>query len=347
MKHYKSELYFLLALLLGVMVLSFLIFKPFLYVTLLAIFIATVFYPFYLRMLAWVRGNRGLASLFTIFIIVVILIIPLIFLATQILQEATQLYQYLLSDEGVVAFSTSMDKVIDIMGGVMPIPAGSSLDAHYYIKQGLDWLLPRLSTFLSDIALMVMNAFIFLIALYYLFKDGPKLKKTIVRLSPLQDVHDEEIFNKLTLATNSVIKGNLIIVLIQGAMAALGFFLFGVPSPVLWGAVAAVAAVIPGFGTALVVAPAIIYLLFNGETSSAIGLFIWGLTAVGLVDNILGPKLVERGMKIHPFLILLSILGGLALFGPLGFLFGPLVLSLFFALSEIYSAMHKEHQDKL
>jgi len=166
-------------------------------------------------------------------------------------------------------------------------------------------------------------------------------------LSPLQDVHDEEIFNKLTLATNSVIKGNLIIVLIQGAMAALGFFLFGVPSPVLWGAVAAVAAVIPGFGTALVVAPAIIYLLFNGETSSAIGLFIWGLTAVGLVDNILGPKLVERGMKIHPFLILLSILGGLALFGPLGFLFGPLVLSLFFALSEIYSAMHKEHQDKL
>ncbi|OGM97355.1 MAG: hypothetical protein A2735_03225 [Candidatus Yanofskybacteria bacterium RIFCSPHIGHO2_01_FULL_41_21] len=347
MKHYKSELYFLLTLLLGVMVLSFLIFKPFLYVTLLAIFIATVFYPFYLRMLAWVRGNRGLASLFTIFIIVVILIIPLIFLATQILQEATQLYQYLLSDEGVVAFSTSMDKVIDIMGGVMPIPAGSSLDAHYYIKQGLDWLLPRLSTFLSDIALMVMNAFIFLIALYYLFKDGPKLKKTIVRLSPLQDVHDEEIFNKLTLATNSVIKGNLIIVLIQGAMAALGFFLFGVPSPVLWGAVAAVAAVIPGFGTALVVAPAIIYLLFNGETSSAIGLFIWGLTAVGLVDNILGPKLVERGMKIHPFLILLSILGGLALFGPLGFLFGPLVLSLFFALSEIYSAMHKEHQDKL
>ena len=347
MKHYKSELYFLLTLLLGVMVLSFLIFKPFLYVTLLAIFIATVFYPFYLRMLAWVRGNRGLASLFTIFIIVVILIIPLIFLATQILQEATQLYQYLLSDEGVVAFSTSMDKVIDIMGGVMPIPAGSSLDAHYYIKQGLDWLLPRLSTFLSDIALMVMNAFIFLIALYYLFKDGPKLKKTIVRLSPLQDVHDEEIFNKLTLATNSVIKGNLIIVLIQGAMAALGFFLFGVPSPVLWGAVAAVAAVIPGFGTALVVAPAIIYLLFNGETSSAIGLFIWGLTAVGLVDNILGPKLVERGMKIHPFLILLSILGGLALFGPLGCLFGPLVLSLFFALSEIYSAMHKEHQDKL
>lgn len=347
MKHYKSELYFLLVLLMGVMFLSFFIFKPFLYVTLLAIFVATVFYPFYEKILVWTHNSRGLAALLTIFLIVIILILPVTFLATQTLQEATQLYQYLLSDEGVTAFSASMDGVLEMIGKFVPVPAGSSLDIHYYMKQGLDWLLPRLSTFLSDVALLIVNIFIFLIALYYLFKDGPNLKKTIIRISPLQDTHDKEIFSRLTLAINAVAKGNLIIALIQGGMAALGFYIFGVPSPVLWGAMAAIAAVIPGFGTALVIAPAILYLIFNGETSSAIGLFVWGLTAVGLIDNLLGPKLVERGMKIHPFLILLSILGGLALFGPLGFLFGPLVLSLLFALSEIYSEMHREHQSNL
>lgn len=347
MKHYKSELYFLLALLMGVMFLSFFILRPFLYTTLLAIFIATVFYPLYEKILAWMNNSRGLAALVTIFLIAIILILPLVFLASQTLQEATQLYQYLLSDEGVNAFSASMDRILQMVGKFVPVPSGSSFDAHYYIKQGLDWLLPRLSTFLSDLALLVADAFVFFIALYYLFKDGPGLKKTITRISPLQDVHDKEIFNRLTLAVNAVIKGNLIIALIQGCMAALGFYIFGVPSPVLWGAIAAIAAVIPGFGTALVVAPAILYLIFSGETSSAIGLFVWGLTAVGLVDNFLGPKLVERGMNIHPFLILLSILGGLALFGPLGFLFGPLVLSLLFALAEVYSEIHKEHQSNL
>ena len=347
MKHHKSELYFLLALFMGVMVLAFFIFKPFIYVILLAIFIATVFAPLYRKILALTRESKELAALLSVFLVIIVVIIPILFLVTQILQEATQLYQYLLSDEGVSIFSINMGKLLEGMGKFIPISDQSSLDVHYYMKQSLDWLLPRLTSFVSDIALIVMNIFIFLIALYYLFKDGPKLKKTIVSLSPLQDVHDEEIFNKLTLAIRAVIKGNLIVALIQGAMAALGFYIFGVSSPILWGAIAAIAAVIPGFGTALVIAPAILFLVFSGETSSAIGLFIWGLTAVGLIDNFLGPKLVERGVKIHPFLILLSILGGLALFGPLGFLFGPLVLSLFFALSEIYSIIHKEHQSNL
>ena len=347
MKHHKSELYFLLALLMVVVVLAFFIFKPFLYVTLLAIFIATVFAPLYRRILALTGGSRGLAALCAVLVVIIILIIPITFLATQILQEATQLYKYLLSDEGVSVFSTSMDMVLEKVGKFIPVPAEASLDIHYYTKQGLDWLLPRLTSFVSDIARMAVNTFIFLIALYYLFKDGPKLKKAVVSLSPLQDIHDEEIFSKLALAINTVIKGNLVVALIQGAMAALGFYLFGVPGPVLWGAIAAIAAVVPGFGTALVVAPAILFLLFSGETSSAIGLFVWGLTAVGLIDNFLGPGLIERGVKIHPFLILLSILGGLALFGPLGFLFGPLVLSLLFALSEIYSTIRREHHANL
>src|SRR3989344_8330312 len=152
MKHHKSELYFLLALLIGVMILSFFIFKPFIFVALLAIFIATVFSPLYQKVLILTRGNRGVGALLTILLVVVIIIIPITFLVTQILKEATQLYQYLLSNEGASTFSISMNKALEKVGKFMPVPAGSSLDIHYYIKQGLDWLLPRLTTVVSDIA---------------------------------------------------------------------------------------------------------------------------------------------------------------------------------------------------
>ena len=99
-----------------------------------------------------------------------------------------------------------------------------------------------------------------------------------------------------------------------------------------WGVVAALAALIPGIGTALVLLPAIGYLFFTGSTGMAIGLLVWGFVAVGLIDNFLGPILVNRGVKIHPFLILLSIFGGPSFFGPIGFVLGPLIVALLFAL---------------
>ena len=129
-------------------------------------------------------------------------------------------------------------------------------------------------------------------------------------------MHDETIFNKLAVAINSVIRGNLAVALIQGILTAVGFALFGVPNPTLWGSVAAIAALVPSVGTALVLLPAILF-LYWGEALSALGLLLWGATAVGLIDNFLGPKLAGRGMRLHPFLILLSILGGIAFFGPL------------------------------
>ena len=157
----------------------------------------------------------------------------------------------------------------------------------------------------------------------------------------MRDIHDETIFNKLALAINSVVRGNLAVAIIQGILTAVGFTIFGVPNAVLWGSVAAITALIPGIGTALVIFPAIIFLFISGEALSAFGLLLWGVMAVGLIDNFLGPKLASRGMRLHPFLILLSIFGGIGFFGPIGFLLGPIILSLLFALLEIYSLISK------
>ena len=333
MNHQKSELYFLLILLAGIFVLAFFIFKPFLYALVLAMVFATLFEPVHKKALTITRERRGLAALLATVSVLIVIIVPITFLGTQIFQEATQLYSSLISNGGV----TDLKRFF-------PVPTEFSVDFNQYLRQGLNWLLQHLGPLFSNVARVILSVFVFLVALYYLFKDGQKLKGVVIALSPLQDIHDETILNKLKLAINSVIKGNLVVAFVQGILTAVGFTIFGVPNAALWGSVAAIAALIPGIGTALVLIPAILYLFLSGKTIFAVGLLLWGVTAVGLVDNFLGPKLVERGMRLHPFLILLSILGGIGFFGPLGFLLGPLVLSLLFALLEIYFAINKEHE---
>ena len=341
--HQKSELYFLLILLTGIFVLTFFIFKPFLYALILAIVFATVFEPVHKMALVITRERKGLAALLATISVLVVVVAPITLLGIQIFQEATGLYSSLVENGGATDLSRVVDDTIQSLARFSPVPIDAP-DVSQYLKQGLSWLLQHLGPLFSNMAKVIMGVFVFLVALYYLFKDGHKLKATVVAISPLQDIHDETIFNKLALAINSVVKGNLTVALVQGALTAVGFAIFGVPNATLWGSIAAITALIPGIGTALVLLPAILYLFFSGETIFAVGLLLWGMTAVGLVDNFLGPKLVERGMQLHPFLILLSILGGIGFFGPLGFLLGPLVLSLLFALLEIYFAIHKEHE---
>ncbi|MEK7082489.1 MAG: AI-2E family transporter [Patescibacteria group bacterium] len=341
--HQKSELYFLLILLAGIFVLAFFIFKPFLYALVLAVVFAAVFTPFHKKTLALTRERRSLSALLAVISVLIVVIMPLAFLGTQIFQEATRLYSFLTQNGKAIELSRVVDDAIQYLARFSPVPIDSP-DVNQYLKQGLSWLLQHLGPLFANIAKAIAGIFIFLVALYYLFKDGHKLKKAVIALSPLQDIHDETIFNKLSLAINSVVKGNLAVAFVQGILTAVGFAIFGVPNAALWGGVAAIAALIPGIGTALVLIPAIIFLFFSGKTLLAVGLLLWGMTAVGLVDNFLGPKLVERGMRLHPFLILLSILGGIGFFGPLGFLLGPLVLSLLFALLEIYLAISKEHE---
>ena len=342
MNHQKSELYFLLVLLTGIFILAFFIFKPFLYALILAIVFATVFEPLHKKMLAMTRDRKGLAALLTAIFVLIIIIVPLLFLGIQIFQEASGLYSSLAQNGGATDLSRSISGYLQSLTRFSPVPIETSFDINQYLKQGLSWLIPHLASLFANVAKAMMGVFIFLIALYYLFKDGHKLKRATVALSPLQDTHDETIFNKLALAINSVIKGSLAVALIQGILTAIGFAIFGIPNVALWGSIAAIAALIPGIGTALVLIPAILYLFFSGETLFAAGLLVWGVVAVGLIDNFLGPKLVGRGTQLHPFLILLFILGGISFFGPLGFLLGPLVLSLLFTLLEIYFAIKKE-----
>jgi len=342
MSYQKSEIYFLFSLLAVVSILAFFIFQPFLYSLILASIFSTVFAPTFKRTLSFTRENRGLAALLSTAFVLVVIVVPVSFLSVQIFKEATQLYSSLVSDTGISNLSQNIESSIRSAG--LPFLPQGSLDFSQYVKGGLSWLIQHFDTVFSNVARVLVDIFVLLVALYYLFKDGDKLKSVAIAVSPLQDVYDETILRKLEIAINSVVRGNIAVGLVQGVLTTIGLTIFGVPNPVLWGSVAAVAALIPGFGTSLVLVPCILFLFFSNAMTAAAGLLVWWVVAVSFVDNYLGPRLVSRGVQLHPFLILLSILGGIGFFGPLGFLFGPLALSLLFALAEIYSTIRSRTQ---
>jgi predicted PurR-regulated permease PerM len=265
-----------------------------------------------------------------------------VFLGIQILQEAQELYSSVTEGGGKDNILNAVKEITDYLQKHIPVPVEFSFDFDKYIEHGLGWLLGNIGSVFSNLAKMLLNLFIFLIALYYLLKDGEILKKRIDEISPLAEADDEKIFNIIKSAINSVIKGNLTIAVIQGVMTAAGFAIFGVPNAVLWGSVTAISALIPGIGTSIILIPAILFLFLRGDILPGVGLLIWGGGAVGLIDNFLGPKLMGRGMKMHPLIILLSVLGGIGLFGPIGFLLGPLAVSLLFAFIEIYTSVSSD-----
>ena len=175
-----------------------------------------------------------------------------------------------------------------------------------------------------------------LLSIFYFLKDGKTWKKTIIKLSPLSDVDDEKIIEKLFQTINGVIKGTLFIAFVQGILMGIGLTIFGVQHAAIWGVVAAITSLIPSIGTAMVSIPAIIFLFATDHMVPAIGLTIWSLIVVGTIDNFLTPYVIGKKINIPPFLILFSVLGGIVLLGPVGILIGPLAVSLLYTLTEIY-----------
>jgi len=335
----KPQVYFFLALLVGALVLSFFVFQPFLYALILAVVFAIVFQPLYRRIATFFGGRRGVAAFLTIVVVLVFVLTPLSFIGKQVFEEAYGLYQWVVSEDGATSISGALAS-FPFLKNIIPADF-LIFEGGKYFEGGLNWFIRHFGTVFSNIASTALNTFIFLIALYYFLKDGVALKRQAIELSPLADTNDEVIFEKLRRAVGSVVTGKLIIALIQGALIATGFAIFGVPNAVLWGTVGALAALVPSIGTAIVLVPGIIFLFVAEKTGAGVGLLIWGAVAVGLVDNLLAPVLVGKGAGLHPLVVLLSALGGIALFGPVGFILGPLVISFFIALLDIYSSMIK------
>lgn len=324
------EKYFFFGLLLATFVFTFFIFRPFWAVLVLGISFSIVLMPVhdYLRKY---RFPNWLAALTTVLLFLIVLCGPLLSISALVFNQSQGLYESVTASGDVTPYIEKLNASVTSI-----LPAGVDFDVSKKVSE----LATTLSANVAKIFTATLSAFfgflLMLLVIFYFLKDGAKWKKAIVVLSPLHDQDDEKIISRLKLAINGVIKGYLLVALIQGTLMGFGLWIFGVPNPALWGVLAAIASLLPTIGTALVSVPAIIYLLIAGTTGQAIGMLIWAAVAVGMVDNFLNPLIVGGKTQIPSLLILFSVLGGISVLGPVGILVGPLAVSLLYTLISIY-----------
>ena len=184
--------------------------------------------------------------------------------------------------------------------------------------------------------------FILLYSMFFFLMDGDKLLKRILFYLPLQEADERRLLEKFTKVTRATLKGTVVIGVLQGGLAGLAFFVVGIQGAVFWGTIMVVLSIIPGIGTALVWVPAAIVLAAGGYMIKAIGLAVFCAVVVGSVDNFLRPLLVGRDTQMHELLILFGTLGGIFMFGIVGFIVGPIVAALFTTIWEIYGVVFSD-----
>jgi predicted PurR-regulated permease PerM len=338
----KLQLNFFIGLLLVVFLLTLALFRPFIAPIALAFMTAIVVRPWDRKILAGLKGRRTLAAVVTTVLVLLVILVPLSLLVQQITIESINFYNEVRTGD-LGGFETLVNSALAPIQTIFP---DFTPDVHGGIKSVTDGFVSNASKIFSSTASLGLAIFIAVIALFYMLRDGHRFKDTLVELSPLADEYDKDIIDRIERAVNSVVRGSLFTSLVKGILAALGFAIFGVPHAILWGMLTAIVSLLPGIGAGLTIIPAILYLLVQNSTGMAIGLAIWGFVAVGLVDNIIMPIVVGQGFTVHPLLVLLSVLGGLVFFGPVGLFLGPLVIALLSALIEIYKLLILDDKNK-
>ena len=323
------ERYFFFGLLLATLFFAFLIFQPFWIVLVLGICFAIVLRPLYEK-LKKLKMPPALASALTVFLFTILVCGPLLGIGAIVLDQVQDLYQSLAKGNNIPSIESinySLEQVL---------PEGIEIDLNQRLNDLVYLISDNFGKIFSATFSTILSFVLMLFAIFYFLKDGAQWKKSLITLSPLSDQDDMKIISRLSHAIDGVLKGYILIAIVQGTLMGIGLAIFGVPSPALWGVIAAFASLIPTLGTSLVSIPAIVFLFFSGSTGGAIGLAIWSAAIVSMADNFLNPYIVGSKIQIPPFLILFSVLGGVSLLGPVGVLIGPLTVSLLYTLVSIY-----------
>ncbi len=341
MERRHIEPLFFIAALLGTLIVVFLLFRPFLYIIILAGVLAYLTSDLYRALLRKLRSPSWTALAMTLFVFLVLLV-PLTLIGLRITYEASSVYSQISEHTTQQSITASLEHVQQFLDRIFP---GVEVNASQ-ITQRLDvvlgWLVNNLGSILGSFASLLLNFIFLLLFYYYLVRDGKLFVDRLKELSPMANDQEDLIVQRISRAITSTVRGSLVMALLQGLVSGIGFVIFGIPNPALWGSIVVLAAFIPTVGTSLVQIPAVLYLAISGHTPQAIGAAIWASIAVGMLDNVLGPKLMARGMQMHPLMTLLAILGGVSFYGPIGILLGPITVALLYALLDIYGTLTKK-----
>lgn len=291
---------------------------------------AIVLYPVY-KLFKRLHSPNWLSSLITVLLFVLLICGPLLGVGLVVFKQSQNVYN-LVADGGNI--NPFIEKINNSINNI--VPYGASIDLKSKTSDFVSVLSNNITKIFSTTLSTIFSFILLLLTIFYLLKDSETWRKMLLEFSPLSTENNEKILNRISLTINGVIKGSLLTTLIQGITLGIGLAIFNVPNPALWAVVGAIASFVPIFGTAIVTIPAVIFIFLLGNIVGAIGLTIWAILAVGLIDNFLSPLIFSNKIKMPAFITLFSVLGGLALLGPVGILIGPIATSLLYTLISIY-----------
>jgi predicted PurR-regulated permease PerM len=315
------------------------ILRPFYGAIFWAVALAVLFAPLYRRLLASMRRRRTLAALVTLVATLVIAILPAALITEMLLQEAFGLYKRIQSGE--LDFGRYLQQVLGVLPGwVTEWLERFGLTSFGAVQERLAAGLMRgIQVFGSQAVNVgqvtldfVVSFFIMLYLLFFLLRDGQELAARIRSAIPLEQNLQHDLFAKFVQVIRATIKGNVVVAVLQGALGGLIFWLLGINAPVFWGVLMAFLSLLPAVGTALVWLPVAIYFLVTGALWQGVVLIAYGVLVIGLVDNVVRPILVGKDIRMPDYLVLISTLGGMAIFGFNGFIIGPAIAALFVAV---------------
>ena len=311
--------------------------------------IAMVFAPVNSRLLVRARGRKTVAALGTVMIVLVLVILPLALVTAALAREASQFYQRLQSGElnlerffgGV--FGALPDGLVSLLGRF-------GLGDFAAIQRRMLAELSQAGQFVAGQALSIgQNTFDFVTSLFiasyltfFLIRDGEALARDARHALPLDAVAKRALFARFTTVIRATVKGNLLVAAIQGALGGLAFWFLDVSGALLWAVLMAFLSLLPAIGAALVWVPVAVYFLVTGALWQGLALVAWGVLVIGLIDNVLRPILVGKDTRMPDYVVMITTLGGMAVFGIHGFVLGPVIAAMFIAVWHLHVVAQSE-----
>ena len=300
--------------------------------------LALMFQPLYRKLLGRMGGRSNLAALATLGVILLLVVLPLALISVSLVREATGVYARVKSGE--LNFGAYFERIVGVLPGWLTglldrwgVVDLSALQAK--IAAALTQRSSALAGRAVDIGGEALDLIVgFAIAMYLLFfllRDGAGVARDIRAAIPLAPGPRDRLLERLTTVIRATVKGNILVAAAQGTLGGLAFWALGVHAPLLWGVVMAFLSLLPAVGAALIWAPVALYLLAVGQVWQGLGLILFGVFVIGLIDNVLRPILVGKDTAMPDYVVLIATVGGLALFGLNGFVIGPVIVAMFLA----------------
>lgn len=316
--------------------------------------LAVIFYPIQRRLYMKFKGRGNLAAAITLLIVLLMVIIPMIAISIALIQEIAAAYKRISTGElnlgmyftqVVNALPPSVHSVLSYLG------VGDLTGVQEKLTQGAvaggRFIATQAVSLGQNTAQLLIGLGVMLYVLFFLLRDGADLARHSKQLIPLSEEHKQHFIRKFATVIRATVKGNIVVAITQGSLGGIMFWILGIQGALLWGVVMTLLSLLPAVGAALIWAPVAVYFLVTGAIVQGIVLTLFGVLVIGLIDNLLRPMLVGKDTKLPDWIILVSTLGGLSVFGLNGFVIGPLAAALFMSAWDLFPSAVRLNQGGL